>query len=116
MEKVVLNKVIDWLKDEVNQYKRISKRIDKGEDPVNVCDAPEIFFGRNECAESLLEMIDKWREEEKKNILANHFGSPPKTMTLADVSEERRKNPEKYLSQYTIDEMKKLGLPIRRGK
>jgi hypothetical protein len=35
---------------------------------------------------------------------------------MADITEERRKNPEKYLSQYTIDEMKKLGLPIRRDK
>ena len=45
---LILNKVEKWLKDEVNQYKRISKRIDEGEDPINVCDAPEIFFGRNE--------------------------------------------------------------------
>ena len=106
---LILNKVEKWLKDEVNQYKRISKRIDEGEDPVNVCDAPEIFFGRNECAEGLLSQIAKWRKEYDDNDV-------PKTMTLADISEERRKNPEKYLSQYTIDEMKKLGLPIRRDK
>ncbi len=105
---LILNKVEKWLKDEVNQYKRISKRIDEGEDPLNVCDAPEIFYGRNECAESLLKMILTWEEEEENK--------PRKTMTLADVSEERRKNPEKYLSQYTIDEMKKIGLPIRRDK
>ena len=108
MEKVVLNKVTKWLKDEVNRYKRISRRIDKGEDPVNVCYAPEIFFGRNECAEGLLDMIAKWKEEEQNK--------PRKTMTMADITEERRKNPEKYLSQYTIDEMKKLGLPIGRNK
>ena len=109
MEKVVLNKVVEWLANEVETYKRIKERIDGGEDPVNVCDAPEIFFGRNECAEGLLSQIAKWRKEYDDNDV-------PKTMTLADINEERRKNPEKYLSQYTIDEMKKIGLPIRRDK
>ena len=109
MEKVVLNKVVEWLVNEVETYKRIKERIDGGEDPVNVCDAPEIFFGRNECAEGLLSQIAKWRKEYDDNDV-------PKTMTLADINEERRKNPEKYLSQYTIDEMKKIGLPIRRDK
>ena len=106
---LILNKVEKWLKDEVNQYKRISKRIDEGEDPVNVCDAPEIFFGRNECAEGLLSQIAKWRKEyDDVNVLT--------TMTIGELEEERRKNPEKYLSQETINEMKELGLPIRRDK
>jgi hypothetical protein len=106
---LILNKVEKWLKDEVNQYKRISKRIDEGEDPINVCDAPEIFFGRNECAEGLLSQIAKWRKEyDDVNVLT--------TMTIGELEEERRKNPEKYLSQETINEMKELGLPIRRSK
>ena len=106
---LILNKVEKWLKDEVNQYKRISKRIDEGEDPINVCDAPEIFFGRNECAEGLLYQIAKWRKEyDDVNVLT--------TMTIGELEEERRKNPEKYLSQETINEMKELGLPIRRSK
>ena len=106
---LILNKVEKWLKDEVNQYKRISKRIDEGEDPVNVCDAPEIFFGRNECAEGLLSQIAKWRKEyDDVNVLT--------TMTIGELEEERRKNPEKYLSQETINEMKELGLPIRSSK
>ena len=104
---LILNKVEKWLKDEVNQYKRISKRIDEGEDPINVCDAPEIFFGRNECAEGLLSQIAKWRKEyDDVNVLT--------TMTIGELEKERRKNPEKYLSQETINEMKELGLPIRR--
>ena len=106
---LILNKVEKWLKDEVNQYKRISKRIDEGEDPVNVCDAPEIFFGRNECAEGLLSQIAKWRKEyDDVNVLT--------TMTIGELEEERRKNPEKYLSQETINEMKELALPIRSSK
>ena len=74
-----------------------------------MCDAPEIFFGRNECAEGLLSQIAKWRKEyDDVNVLT--------TMTIGELEEERRKNPEKYLSQETINEMKELGLPIRRGK
>tara|TARA_A100000171_G_C2118394_1_gene139235 strand:- start:366 stop:725 length:360 start_codon:yes stop_codon:yes gene_type:complete len=95
MEKVVLNKVIEWLKDEVKINKGV---VDYTKHPIT--------FGRHECAEGLLSLINKWKEEEKNK--------PRKTMTMADITEERRKNPEKYLSQYTIDEMKKLGLPIRR--
>ena len=103
MEKVVLDKVIDWLKGEVSLGMDL-----KLTETFKEIHNDGAIDGRIECAEGLLEMIDKWKEEEK----TRH----PKTMTLADVSEERRKNPEKYLSQYTIDEMKKLGLPIRRNK
>ena len=29
----------------------------------NVCDEPQIFYGRNECAESLLNQIKKWEKK-----------------------------------------------------
>tara|TARA_R110002020_G_scaffold61822_4_gene165975 strand:- start:818 stop:1033 length:216 start_codon:yes stop_codon:yes gene_type:complete len=65
MEKTMnlVQKIEDWLQEEVTQYQRIRKRIDEGEDPINVCDEPEIFFGRNECAEGLLNQIKKWKKE-----------------------------------------------------
>lgn len=99
MEKVVLDKVIEWLKGEVIHNQSIV-----GSEEVHYREEN----GRMECAEGLLDMIAKWKEEEENK--------PRKTMTMADITEERRKNPEKYLSQYTIDEMKKLGLPIGRNK
>ncbi len=107
MEKVVLNKVIDWLKGEVS-FKSIPRLGLHDDSNFKEIHNDGAIDGRIECAEGLLEMIDKWKEEEKNRH--------PKTMTMADITEERRKNPEKYLSQYTIDEMKKLGLPIRKEK
>ena len=95
---LILNKVEKWLKDEVIHNQ-------------SIVGSEEVYYreekGRMECAEGLLEMIAQWRKEYDDLDV-------PKTMTLAELSEERRKNPEKYLSQYTIDEMKKLGLPIKR--
>jgi hypothetical protein len=97
---LILNKVEKWLKDEVIHNQ-------------SIVGSEEVYYreekGRMECAEGLLEMIAQWRKEYDDLDV-------PKTMTLAELSEERRKNPEKYLSQYTLDEMKKLGLPIRKEK
>ena len=107
MEKVVLNKVIQWLKDEIS-FKSIPRVGLNDDSNFKEIHNDGAIDGKIECAEGLLEMIDKWKEEEKNK--------PRKTMTMADITEERRKNPEKYLSQYTIDEMKKLGLPIGRNK
>ena len=108
MEKVVLDKVIEWLKNEVEDGQEFVDAQENGEDWVTSDGTDDIYIGRHECAEGLLNMIAKWKEEEKNK--------PRKTMTMAELEEERRKNPEKYLSQYTIDEMKKLGLPIRKEK
>jgi len=96
----ILNKVEKWLKDEVIHNQSIV-----GSEEVHYREEK----GRMECAEGLLEMIAQWRKEyDDVNVLT--------TMTIAELEEERRKNPEKYLSQYTINEMKKLGLPIRKEK
>ena len=59
----LLTKIKEWLKYEVKNYKKFSKRIDKGEDPIHVWDSPEIFFGRSECSENLLNQIKEWEEE-----------------------------------------------------
>ena len=97
---LILNKVEKWLKDEVIHNQ-------------SIVGSEEVYYreekGRMECAEGLLEMIAQWRKEyDDVNVLT--------TMTIGELEEERRKNPEKYLSQETINEMNKLGLPIRRNK
>jgi|TARA_R100001129_G_scaffold173422_1_gene144954 hypothetical protein len=61
----LLAKIKKWLKHEVKQYKRICKRIDEGEEPINVCENPEIFFFRSECSENLLEQIKEWEKEQE---------------------------------------------------
>ena len=59
----LLAKIKKWLKHEVKQYKRICKRIDEGEESINVCDNPEIFYFRSQCSENLLNQIKEWEKE-----------------------------------------------------
>ena len=47
----IISRIKSWLVDEVNTYQEIQTRISDGEEPENVCDAPEVYFGRSECAE-----------------------------------------------------------------
>ena len=58
-----INKIKAWLEDEVNSYKQLQDSIDNGEKAEDVCDQPEVLFGRNECAEGLLNQIEKWENE-----------------------------------------------------
>ena len=58
----LIAKIKEWLQDEINTYQEIQTRISDGEEPENVCDAPEVFFGRSECAEGLLSQIEEWED------------------------------------------------------
>ena len=58
----IISRIKSWLVDEVNTYQDIQTRISDGEEPENVCDAPEVFFGRSECAEGLLSRIEEWED------------------------------------------------------
>ena len=49
--------------DEINTYQEIQTRISDGEEPENIADAPEVFFGRSECAEGLLSKIEEWEDD-----------------------------------------------------
>ena len=59
----LIKKVKAWLEDEVNSYKQLQNSIDNGEKAEDVCDQPEVLFGRNECAEGLLNQIKKGENE-----------------------------------------------------
>jgi hypothetical protein len=59
----LVNKIKAWLEDEVNSYKKLQDSIDNGEKAEDVCDQPEVLFGRNECAEGLLNQIKTWENE-----------------------------------------------------
>tara|TARA_R100000388_G_scaffold27668_1_gene21530 strand:+ start:547 stop:774 length:228 start_codon:yes stop_codon:yes gene_type:complete len=59
----LVDKIKKWLKKETKSYKDIQKRIDGGEHWENVCDEPQIFYGRNECAEGLLDQIKLWEKK-----------------------------------------------------
>ena len=45
----LIAKIKEWLQDEINTYQEIQTRISDGEEIENIADAPEVFFGRNEC-------------------------------------------------------------------
>ena len=60
---VLLNKINAWLVDECTSYDDLQKRIENGEKAEDICDNSEAFYYRKECAESLLEQIEKWEDE-----------------------------------------------------
>ena len=41
----LIAKIKEWLQDEINTYQEIQTRISDGEEPENIADAPEVFFG-----------------------------------------------------------------------
>ena len=59
----LLNKINLWLVTEITTYHELQTQIENGQKAEDICDQPEIFSGRNECAESLLNQIEKWEEE-----------------------------------------------------
>ena len=58
----LIAKIKEWLQDEINIYQEIQTRISHGEEIENIADAPEVFFGRSECAEGLLSKIEEWED------------------------------------------------------
>ena len=59
----LLNKINAWLVDECVRHDELVKRVENGEHAIDICDDPEVFYGRNECASSLLLQIEKWEEK-----------------------------------------------------
>ena len=59
----MLNKINAWLVDECVRHDELVKRVENGEHAIDICDDPEVFYGRNECASSLLLQIKKWEEK-----------------------------------------------------
>lgn len=58
-----INKIKSWLVSEVNSYTELQSEISNGQKAEDICDQPEVFFGRNECAESLLNQIEEWENK-----------------------------------------------------
>ena len=51
-----------WLQNECKSYEELVKRVENGEHAIDICDDPEVFYGRNECASSLRLQIEKWEK------------------------------------------------------
>lgn len=56
-------KIQNWLISEVNSYTELQAEISNGKNAEDICDQPEIFLGRNECAEGLLNQIEEWENK-----------------------------------------------------
>ena len=59
----ILVEIKGWLKNEVESQQEFVDAKDNNEDWVTSDGTDDIFIGRHECAESLLEQIDKWEKE-----------------------------------------------------
>jgi hypothetical protein len=62
MSEVILNKIKQWLEDEVKTFE--DNPIDEGIES----EEQGIFIGRAEMAEGLLEQIEQWEKENERSI------------------------------------------------
>ena len=58
MSENILNKITEWLEDEIKHNEPVINEDEKLSD-----DTFDIHVGRNECATSLLWLIKKWKNE-----------------------------------------------------
>jgi hypothetical protein len=70
MSEVIINKIKQWLKDEVTDNQDVVDAKDSNEDYITSDGTDDIIYGRHECAECLLEQIELWENELDKEIEA----------------------------------------------
>tara|TARA_R100000734_G_C3233196_1_gene40446 strand:+ start:85 stop:342 length:258 start_codon:yes stop_codon:yes gene_type:complete len=59
----ILDKITEWLEEEIEMNQDVADAKDNKEDYVTSDGTDDIIYGRHECATSLLEQIEKWKEE-----------------------------------------------------
>ena len=59
----LIQKIEEWLEDEVKDCQEFVDAQENGEDWVTSDGTDDIYIGRHECAESLLKQIAKWKKE-----------------------------------------------------
>jgi hypothetical protein len=70
MSEVIINKIKQWLKEEVTDNQDVVDAKDNNEDYITSDGTDDIIYGRHECAECLLEQIEIWENELDKEIEA----------------------------------------------
>jgi hypothetical protein len=70
MSEVIINKIKQWLKEEVSDNQDVVDAKDNNEDYITSDGTDDIIYGRHECAECLLEQIELWENELDKEIEA----------------------------------------------
>ena len=56
----VLKKVKEWLQEEVGMNQDVADAKDNKQDYITSDGTDDIIYGRHECAEGLLELIEQW--------------------------------------------------------
>jgi len=59
----VLKKVKEWLKEEIEMNQDVADAKDNKQDYITSDGTDDIIYGRHECAEGLLNQIEKWENE-----------------------------------------------------
>ena len=62
-KKDLMDKVVEWLENEVYEGAEVVEAIDNNEKEITSNATDNIIYGRHECAESLLNQIKKWQGE-----------------------------------------------------
>ena len=67
MSEVILNKVKEWLKEEIKMNQDVADAKDNKQDYITSDGTDDIIYGRHECAEGLLQQIEKWENDDGTN-------------------------------------------------
>ena len=67
MSEVILNKVKEWLKEEIEMKQDVADAKDNKQDYITSDGTDDIIYGRHECAEGLLQQIEKWENDDGTN-------------------------------------------------
>ena len=62
MSEVILNKVKEWIKEEIKMNQDVADAKDNKQDYITSDGTDDIIYGRHECAWGLLENIKKWED------------------------------------------------------
>ena len=63
----VLKKVKEWLEEEIEMNQDVADAKDNKQDYITSDGTDDIIYGRHECAEGLLEQIEKWEKTNGTN-------------------------------------------------
>ena len=82
MSKKILNKVKQWLKEEVKDNQDVADAKDNKEAEICSDGTDDIIYGRHECAEGLLNQIKKWEEEEEHKARVKDLDNMPEEILV----------------------------------
>ena len=82
MSKKILNKVKQWLKEEVKDNQDVADAKDNKEAEICSDGTDDIIYGRHECSEGLLNQIKKWEEEEEHKARVKDLDDMPEEILV----------------------------------